>query len=165
MTSYTLHACCLEISELGILIKGPSGSGKTSLVFGLIERAASIGVKAGLVSDDQTQLELVDDKLKARPPAVIAGKIELRGYGIIDHEFVGEATVGLIVEMTDDDKLERMPDDAHDCQHGVELPVLKVPARHEERAVRIVLAWLKENAYSERNGSLKFIHEEPKLSC
>jgi hypothetical protein len=61
-----------------VLIGGRSGAGKSDLALRLIDRGAS------LVSDDYTELRRVGGRVLARAPAEIAGKIEVRGLGILD---------------------------------------------------------------------------------
>jgi serine kinase of HPr protein (carbohydrate metabolism regulator) len=80
----TIHATCVAIGGQGVLIMGPSGIGKSDLALRLIDRGAT------LVSDDYTEIELVEGALTGRPPATIAGKIEVRGVGIVTMVFAGK---------------------------------------------------------------------------
>lgn len=88
-----IHAGCVAIGERGILILGPSGAGKSDLAIRLIDRGAT------LVSDDYTQLRVAAGRLIASPPATIAGKIELRGVGLVEREFVGDVPIALAVDL------------------------------------------------------------------
>ena len=81
--SLTHHCCIIEINNQGIMIEGKAGSGKTSLAFGLLERAEQLGLKAFWIADDQAHLETNDGCLVARVPETLAGKVELRGFGIL----------------------------------------------------------------------------------
>ena len=72
------NVTCVAICGRGLLIEGPPGSGKSSLAFALIDRG---GV---LVGDDGITLERQRDRLWAAPPPNIAGKLEVRGVGLID---------------------------------------------------------------------------------
>jgi len=97
----TLHASCVAIGGQAVLITGPSGSGKSDLALRLIDRGAH------LVSDDYTRIRVEDGALIARAPEAIAGKLEVRGVGIVALEAAVEVPVRLAVAL--DLKPERMP--------------------------------------------------------
>ncbi len=142
----THHACALEINQIGILILGPSGSGKTSLMMGLLERAKLENHENFLISDDQTILSSNKQTLEASVPQTIAGLVEIRGYGIIPHKNKAKTNLKLVVDLVEDEAIERMPEKHFFDYEETTLPLLKVPKRHEAQAVRIVFAWLNENA-------------------
>lgn len=146
MTGKTHHACALEINQTGILIKGCSGSGKTSLMLGLLERAKLDGFDAYLICDDQVLLNSTPDSLIAKAPKTISGLVEIRGYGIISHPHKPATLLRLIVELIEDGKIERMPEQKFSDYGAIRLPLIEVPQRHENQAVRIIFAWLGENA-------------------
>ncbi len=54
-----------------------------------------------LVSDDQSIISLQDGNLIVAPPHTIAGRLEVRGVGIVDVPFVSVARVCLIARLTD----------------------------------------------------------------
>lgn len=97
-----VHATCVVIDGRGVLIEGASGSGKSDLALRLIDRGAT------LVSDDYTELHVEDGALVAKPPYRIAGKIEVRGVGILDEAFVPHAPVALAVSL--DAVPQRLPE-------------------------------------------------------
>ena len=138
------HCSVVEIDGSGVLIEGPSGAGKTSLALALLERASQQGLDAALVCDDQALLCARNTALYAATPASIAGKAELRGYGIIALTHKPETRVRLVVRMIEDARIDRMPEPATATLAGIELPRLDVPQRHESQSVRIVFAWLGE---------------------
>ncbi|MHA1114324.1 MAG: HPr kinase/phosphorylase, partial [Alphaproteobacteria bacterium] len=84
-----VHATCVSLWGAGILLRGPSGSGKSDLALRLIDGGAV------LVADDQVSLELRDGGLFASPPAATAGKLEVRGVGIVTVPFDEEAPMRL----------------------------------------------------------------------
>jgi serine kinase of HPr protein (carbohydrate metabolism regulator) len=96
----TVHASAVLAGPRAILIRGPSGAGKSRLALALIQ-AAQTGLLtfARLVADDRVELAASHGRLLARPPAALAGLIEVRGLGIrrLDHEPV--AVVGLVVDL------------------------------------------------------------------
>lgn len=113
-----IHASCVVIGGRALLIAGRSGSGKSDLAMRLIDRGAA------LLSDDYTQLTADGGRLIATPPPAIAGKIELRGVGIIEHAHVGEAPVALLLDLNRPP--ERLPEDppATISLEGISIPAL-----------------------------------------
>ena len=136
------HCCVVEIAGLGILIEGPSGSGKTSLALGLLERAEVKGIPGFLVADDQALLESKNGELVASVPGALAGKAEIRGFGISLRAYRESTAVHLVVELVEDELVERMPEQITRPYRGMELPYTQVPIRHEAAAARIVFAHL-----------------------
>lgn len=68
------HASCVARGDRGLMIFGPSGYGKSRLALDLIAMGAD------LVADDRTIVR--EDGIAFCPPA-IAGRIEMRGMGIL----------------------------------------------------------------------------------
>ena len=88
-----IHASCVELAGAGILLRGPSGSGKSDLALRLIDSGAR------LVADDRTDLVVEDGRLIASSPAPIAGKLEVRGVGILALPVVARSRVGIAVDL------------------------------------------------------------------
>ncbi len=109
-----IHASCVAIGGRAVLIAGPSGSGKSDLALRLIDRGAA------LVSDDYTRLTRDGDRLLADAPATIAGRIEVRGVGIVALPCVAAVPVALFVAA--DDFPPRLPDADTIAFHGVAVP-------------------------------------------
>jgi serine kinase of HPr protein (carbohydrate metabolism regulator) len=101
-SSDRLHATTVAIDGIAVLIKGASGSGKSDLALRLIDRGAV------LVSDDQTLVVRAGETLLARALTTIAGRIEVRGIGILAMPYVEDVPVGLLVRV--DGAIERMPE-------------------------------------------------------
>jgi serine kinase of HPr protein (carbohydrate metabolism regulator) len=99
--SETIHAGCVSIGGRGVLIAGSSGSGKSDLAWRLIDRGAR------LVSDDYTVVERQGGRLTASAPATIAGRIELRGIGIVESPAQQDVPVCLLADL--DRAPERLP--------------------------------------------------------
>ncbi len=72
-----VHGTSVALGGDGILLRGPSGSGKSDLALRLIADGAR------LVADDQTELRGVGETLEMAAPAAIAGRLEVRGVGIL----------------------------------------------------------------------------------
>jgi HPr kinase/phosphorylase len=123
----TIHASAVLVGARAVLIRGPAGSGKSRLVLNLIHAAASgLVVFARLVADDRVHVEAVHDRLVARPPAALAGLLEVRGLGIRQLQYEPMALISWLVDL--DAASPRMPDaaTAQTVVAGVTLPRLAV---------------------------------------
>jgi serine kinase of HPr protein (carbohydrate metabolism regulator) len=133
LSSETIHASCVAADGKAVLICGPSGAGKSDLALRLIDRGFS------LVSDDQTIVRKSGDQLLASAPPTIAGKLEIRGIGIVEMETVGDALVALVVELTSD--IQRLPDDSRERSVlGVAVPLISVDAMTASAPSKVALA-------------------------
>lgn len=134
LSSETLHASCVAIGGRAVLLHGRSGSGKSDLALRLIDRGAR------LVSDDYTVVRRVGDGLVASAPANIAGRIEVRGIGILAVEAVEGAPVALMALL--DELVERMPDDRAVTRPvaGLPLPVIALAALEASAPIKLELA-------------------------
>ena len=133
LSSETLHATSVAIAGRAVLLSGPSGSGKSDLALRLIDRG---GI---LVSDDYTLVMRVEGRLIATPPATIAGKMEVRGIGIVDLPSTPQAPVALLVDLFD--RVERMPlDPLLRIVAGLQVPVVKVAPFEASAPIKVELA-------------------------
>jgi serine kinase of HPr protein (carbohydrate metabolism regulator) len=115
------------------MISGPSGSGKSDLALRLIDGGFT------LVSDDQTIVKRDGNLLLATAPPSIAGKLEIRGIGIVELEQVGDVPVALLVELTSD--IERLPDDSRDRTIlGIKVPLVLVDAMTASASAKVAIA-------------------------
>lgn len=96
-----IHASCVVVAGHGILILGGSGQGKSDLALRLVDRGAQ------LVADDRCDLWAEDGQLWCAPPERLAGRIEVRGIGIVEKPWTAPAPVRLAVRLSD--RYERMP--------------------------------------------------------
>ena len=124
----TIHASTVLTGARAVLIRGPAGSGKSRLALNLIQ-AASRGqlIFARLVADDRVHIEAAHGRLIARPPAALAGLLEVRGFGITPLPYEPMAVVSWVVDL-DVAAPTRMPDDAtsHAIVAGVRIRRLPV---------------------------------------
>jgi len=133
LSAETLHASTVAIDGRAVLISGPSGSGKSDLALRLLDRGFV------LVSDDQTIVKKDGDRLVATAPPTIAGKLEVRGIGIVDVERADNAPVALVVELTSE--IQRLPDDSRDrLILGVRVPLINVDAMAASAPSKVALA-------------------------
>ena len=133
LSAETLHASTVASDGRAVLITGPSGSGKSDLALRLIDRGFA------LVSDDRTVVKRDGGRLLAMPAPNIAGKLEIRGIGIVDVESVSDVPVTLMVELRSD--IERIPDDSRErLILGVPVPLISIDAMTASAAAKVVFA-------------------------
>jgi serine kinase of HPr protein (carbohydrate metabolism regulator) len=133
LSAETLHASTVAKDGRAVLITGPSGSGKSDLALRLLDRGFT------LVSDDQTIVKKDGERLVASAPPTIAGKLEVRGLGIIEMERTDNVPVALIVELTSD--IQRMPDDSRERPVlGIRLPFVTIDAMTASAPSKVALA-------------------------
>ena len=129
----TVHASTVATEGRAVLLGGPSGSGKSDLALRLLDRGFT------LVSDDQTIVRREGDRLIASAPPTIAGKLEVRGLGIVEMETLTDVPIALFVELTSD--IERLPDENRERSIlGVELPLISIDARTASAPSKVALA-------------------------
>jgi len=125
----TIHATCVAIGARGVLLTGPSGAGKSDLAMRLIDRGAV------LVADDYTVLSQEDGVLIARSPATIAGRMEVRGIGIVARPACAAVPVALSVVLASED--ERMPEPRTVVLHGVRVPEIVIDPRWPSAPIKV----------------------------
>jgi len=140
MNQQNRHCSVVRVADTGVLIEGASGSGKTSLALGLIDIARLRGLNAALICDDQALLAVCDGELVASAPAATSGLAEIRGYGLAEFSFEPSCAIGLIGRLVSDNEIKRMPEAETAKLMGVTLPMVRLPERHEQQSVRILLA-------------------------
>ena len=133
LSAETLHSSTVALGGRAILISGPSGSGKSDLALRLLDRGFT------LVSDDQTIVKKDGDRLVATAPPTIAGKLEIRGIGIVDVNRADNVPVALIVELTSD--IPRLPDDSRERPIlGIRVPLITIDAMTASAPSKVALA-------------------------
>jgi serine kinase of HPr protein (carbohydrate metabolism regulator) len=137
------HGTALAVGEMAVLIRGASGSGKSDLALRCMMAAPLAGssLQAELVADDQVQLTLRNGVVEASPPPTIAGKIEVRGLGILEVPFRPSARLALVVDLVAPADVPRFPLDRMFARYlGVEIPLLRLAALEHSAPVKLVLA-------------------------
>lgn len=126
-----IHASSVLIDGRVVLIAGRSGSGKSDLALRLIDRGAR------LVADDYTRLESREGRLVASAPPQIAGRIEIRGVGIVELASAAEGMVALLVDL--DGAVERMPAEplSTTTYEGVAIPTLGLSAFEASAPIKV----------------------------
>ncbi|MEM7445217.1 MAG: HPr kinase/phosphatase C-terminal domain-containing protein [Pseudomonadota bacterium] len=111
-----IHATCVAIGEMGVLLRGPSGTGKSDLALRLIEGGAD------LVADDRVDIRRDGGRVMASAPSALAGLIEATGLGPLEVANRAEVAIGLIVDLVPRCELERMPEPAQESLLEIDLP-------------------------------------------
>jgi serine kinase of HPr protein (carbohydrate metabolism regulator) len=133
VSSETVHGACVAINGRAVLIEGRSGEGKSDLALRLIDRGAT------LVADEQVICQRLDGGLIASPTSAGAGRIEVRGLGIVDMPHVERVPVELLIVILDTPP--RFPDDARKRRvAGVDVPVLPLAALEPSAPIKVELA-------------------------
>jgi HPr kinase/phosphorylase len=140
VTTY-VHATCIALrtgkSWRGVLLRGPSGAGKSDLALRLVEDGAR------LVADDQTGLIQEGGRLVGTPPGPLADLLEVRGVGIVKlgrTQLLARVPIALLVDLVPPDRIERLPDPAHEDLLGVELPLMTLTPFEASAPAKLRLA-------------------------
>jgi serine kinase of HPr protein (carbohydrate metabolism regulator) len=131
LSSDLIHASCVAIDGKAVLLAGRSGTGKSDLALRLIDRGAV------LVSDDYTEVRRREGRLFATPPARLAGRIEVRGIGIVEMPHLPEAEITLLVDL--DGEVERMPAPATRRLAGCDIPLTTLAPLEPSAPIKVEL--------------------------
>ena len=83
----------------------------------------------------------IGDAIEASPPPTIAGKIEVRGVGIVTLPYRPAARLALIVDLVPAADVPRFPLDPATANYlGIETPVLRLTAFESSAPVKVILA-------------------------
>ncbi|MFM9847843.1 MAG: HPr kinase/phosphorylase [Hyphomicrobiaceae bacterium] len=138
-----VHGTCIALEDGAAILEGPSGIGKSDLALRCIMQLNQFDGRAlasKLVADDQVLLERRTSSLWARAPASIAGKLEVRGLGIVDVPHVPEARLRLVVWLVGADAIERLPDPAEAAILGLTLPLVRIAPMEASAPLKVLLA-------------------------
>lgn len=129
-----LHATCVCVDGRGVLLRGPSGVGKSDLALRLIDDGAV------LVGDDYCTVEAVNGELVAKGAANIAGKLEVRGYGIVEFPTVSVSSIALVVDLMRAQDIPRLPETTTCVIDGVTVAWMCVDPATASASIRVRLA-------------------------
>ena len=126
-----VHATCIEIDGIGVLLRGPAGAGKSDLALRLIDTGAR------LVADDATIVSERGERLVASAPAAIAGRLEIVGVGVVEVPSVAEVEMRLVVDLVPQGTLERCPE-PHTARFGaVAVPLVTLDPFQPSAAAKV----------------------------
>lgn len=137
----TVHAGAIALDEWGVLIRGAAGAGKSALARALVGDWLARGAFAAIVADDRTALTILHGRLIARPPASLAGRMEIHGVGIVATEMLSAVRINLVVDLADEP--ERLPASTDRVALFGDLAVPRVVGRsRSQEHTAATLAWL-----------------------
>ena len=123
----------VSVGGRGVLLRGRSGCGKSDLALRLIDRGA------GLVSDDYTEVRVEGGRLLAAAPSAIAGRIEMRGVGIVELSPATDVPLCLVAEL--DRPVERLPEGPSRVDvAGTPLPAVALAALEASAPLKVEAA-------------------------
>ncbi len=133
-----VHASCVSIDGAGVLLRGPPGSGKSDLALRLIDGGGR------LVADDQVELTEAGGRVLATAPGEIAGRMEVRGIGIVALDdgclAPDPVALALVCDLVRPDAVERLPDAAHCDLLGISIASIKLAPFETSAAAKLRLA-------------------------
>lgn len=140
-----VHGTCVAFGRRAALLRGGSGSGKSDLALRFLALPAEGELEPKLVADDQVFVEARGDgELVASAPPSLAGKIEVRGLGILTVPYLTEAPLVLVVDLVAPEEMPRMPADPlkKTMIAGMAVPVLQLAPFELSSALKLKLALL-----------------------
>ena len=132
-----VHATCVDIDGVAVLLRGPSAAGKSDLALRFIDTGAK------LVADDQVQLAAVRGELIASAPAQLSRKIEVRGLGIFDlddSQVSPRARVTLVADLGPSADVARLPHRTTCQLDGIDIPLVALAAFESSAPAKVRMA-------------------------
>ncbi|MDH3737662.1 MAG: HPr kinase/phosphatase C-terminal domain-containing protein [Alphaproteobacteria bacterium] len=130
----TAVALPVDAGWAGVLLRGTPGSGKSDLALRLIDQGAR------LIADDQTELCPTDAALMLRAPARTAGRLEVRGLGLVPVATVDQAPLVLAADLVDAASIERLPPPRSVTLAGYRIAAVQLAPFEASAAVKLRLA-------------------------
>lgn len=138
-----IHATAIALGGKAALIRGASGSGKSDLALRCLTAAPLPHVphRMELVADDQVELALVFDGIEASAPPAIAGKLEVRGLGVLDIPFRATARLALAIDLVAPEEVPRYPlEEVTTIFLGLAVPTLRLAPFEISAPAKVALA-------------------------
>ena len=93
-----IHASCVALSGVAVLLRGAPGAGKSDLALRLVDEGGM------LVADDLCEIRREGGRLLADLPAAVEprfrGRIELRGIGFLTLPYAGATPLSLVADLS-----------------------------------------------------------------
>lgn len=146
------------MSGSGVLLTGDSGTGKSELALQLVRRGHA------LVADDAPELSIESGRLIGRSSRALAGKLQLRGVGVVNLEALHgpdalqpRSTVDLIIQLSRRAEADARPlsgsQPGRTTLLGIPLPCWTVPvdrAPASPELIELAVALVTRNAGATR---------------
>ena len=140
-----VHGTCVALGRRGALLRGESGAGKSDLALRFLALTGDGELRPTLVADDQVFVEANGTgQLLASPPQTIAGKIEIRGLGIVAVPYLPQAELVLVCDLVNEEDVPRTPPEPWDRTEiaGRLLPALKLAPFELSAPLKLKMALL-----------------------
>ncbi len=157
-----IHATCIALKSdagewAGALLFGGSGSGKSDLALRLLHELGPEACR--LVADDYVHITLEGDRIQAFAPPAIAGRMEVRGIGLVSVAALDQAPLIVAFDLVAQDEVPRIPNDQEidlarylaNNTGRVSLPLYRLAAFDASACAKVVTAFAL--AMSETSGS------------
>jgi len=138
-----VHGTCVAFGRRGALLRGHPGAGKSDLALRVLSLPGEGEDRPSLVADDQVWIEAgPGDVLLASPPPALAGKIEVRGLGIVELPFLAEAELMLVCDLVSEQEVPRMPPESWERAviAGRSVPILKLAPFEPSAPLKLKMA-------------------------
>jgi HPr kinase/phosphorylase len=146
-----IHGTCVALGGSAALLRGASGAGKSDLALRFLALASEGDRAPTLIADDQVWIEDgTSGELLASAPPTLAGKIEVRGLGILETPHLAQGRLVLVVDLVSDAEVPRMPPDPPETVTiaGVALPRLALAPFEPSSPLKLKLALLQAASQS-----------------
>jgi serine kinase of HPr protein (carbohydrate metabolism regulator) len=140
-----VHGTCVAFGRRAALLRGRPGSGKSDLALRFLALPGDGALQPLLVADDQVWVAAgANGALLASPPTTIAGKIEVRGLGIVEMPFAAEAALVLVCDLVEGKDVPRMPPEPWERTEiaGLPVPALKLAPFELSAPLKLKMALL-----------------------
>jgi HPr kinase/phosphorylase len=140
-----VYGTCVALGTRAALLRGPSGAGKSDLALRFLALSGEGEDQPLLVADDQVFITPNGNGvLVASAPSSIAGKIEVRGLGIMEVPAPAEAHVILACDLVGPKEVPRMPPHPWERTMIASIPVklIKLDPFEASAAMKLKLALL-----------------------
>jgi len=104
-----MHGTCVAFGTDAALLRGDSGAGKSDLALRFLALPPEAGREPKLIADDQVWIEgCGGSELLVGAPPTLAGKMEVRGLGIMPVAHLAHGRLVLVVDLVSRDEVPRM---------------------------------------------------------
>jgi serine kinase of HPr protein (carbohydrate metabolism regulator) len=146
-----VYGTCVALGTRAVLLRGASGAGKSDLALRFLALSGDGGEEPRLVADDQVFITTDGSgTLVASAPPSIAGKIEVRGLGVVEVPVLAEAHLALVCDLVGPNEVPRMPPQPWERTviAGIPVTLIKLDPFEASAPVKLKLAllWARRDA-------------------
>jgi HPr kinase/phosphorylase len=138
-----VHGTCVALGRRGALLRGRPGAGKSDLALRFMALPGEGELQPLLVADDQVWVDArAKGTLLVSPPDTIAGKMEVRGLGIVEVPYLAEAELVLVCDLVSEKDVPRMPPEPWERTviAGIPVPALKLAPFEPSAPLKLKMA-------------------------